>query len=132
MMQKTSLIIGIVTLFIFVGGVLLFTKDSQPNNTEKETLALPTNHEYFWGEGCPHCENVAKFLETWDGKDKVTIDKKEVFTNQANSLVMQRRAEYCKLTPPLGVPLLVTPEGVCLVGDEPIIDYFKGLNSEES
>lgn len=127
-MNKTGLLVAVVTLVIIVGGLFVFTKNKQQETSQPETL--PANYEYFWGEGCPHCENVAKFLEGWEGRDKVTIEKMEVFKDQTNALAMQKRAQYCKLTPPLGVPLLFTPEGTCFVGDEPIIEHFEGLDFE--
>lgn len=123
MANKFPLIIGIVTLLIIGGGVFLFSKN-QP-----QKLTLPNSYEYFWKDGCPHCENVAKFLDSWDKKDKVKIDKFDVVTDSQNQDRLFQRASYCKLnTTQLGVPFLFTPEGKCVEGDEPIIDFLKNLN----
>lgn len=116
----------VATILIIFGGILL-TSNSQP--PKPSPLPSPASYEYYWGEGCPHCANVEAFLESWDKKDKVAIDKKEVFKNQGNAAKMLSRAKACNLdTTSLAVPMLVTLDGKCLVGDTPIIDYFKGLS----
>lgn len=123
--MKKYLITGLITLLIIAGGIFIY---SNKKTGSSSTTSLPTSYEYFWGEGCSHCANVEKFLEGWSGKDKVALDKKEVFYNRANSQLMQQRAAYCNLdTRKIGVPFLFTPEGKCLVGDEPIIQYLKSL-----
>src|SRR3989304_6769618 len=115
------LVIIVVTVFLIAGGVTAFTKK------EKQALGLPTNYEYYWSTTCPHCAKVQEFLDSWEGKDKLTLDKKEI-ENFANSTLLIKRASTCNIpTETVGVPFLFTPEGQCLVGDEPIIEFFKGL-----
>ena len=81
-----------------------------------------------WGNGCPHCEVVDEFLVTWEGKDKVAVEKREVWYNKTNAQIMAVRAEDCGIAKSdLAVPFLVTPDGKCLLGDEPIINLFKEL-----
>lgn len=91
---------------------------------------LPSNLTYYWGNGCSHCKNVEDFLSTWGKKDKVTIEKKEVWGNIANAKEMEARYKSCNITDPkdMGVPLLFTPDGKCFDGDEPIIQFLKELN----
>jgi glutaredoxin len=85
-------------------------------------------YEYYWGDGCPHCKIVAEFMETWDGKDKFKITKYEVWNNTKNAAQMNERAKACNVVrSEMGVPFLVTPEGKCLTGDQPIINLFKSL-----
>lgn len=122
-MKKFPIIIALVTVVIIVGGVIFVSKDSTP-----QSYPLPTNLEYYWGEGCPHCKNVEDFMEGWDKKDDVTIEKSEVWNNPKNAAKMQARYDYCQIPPTqMGVPLLFTPDGKCYSGDTPIIDYFKSL-----
>jgi len=122
-MKKFSLIIGVVTVLIVVGGILLVSKNSTP-----KLYPLPANLTYYWGDGCPHCKIVEDFISTWDNKDTVKIDKKEVWNNTANANELKVRYEYCKVPQSeMGVPLLFTPEGKCYSGDQPIIDYFKSI-----
>jgi hypothetical protein len=72
---------------------------------------------------------VEEFFSTWEGKDKVSIDKKEVWKNRENATLMRQRASSCNIPlDSLGVPFLFTPEGRCIEGDEAIIEHFKGLS----
>ena len=115
------LVIIVVTVFLIAGGVTALTKK------EKQALGLPTNYEYYWSTTCPHCAKVQEFLDSWEGKDKLALDKKEI-ENFANSTLLIKRASTCNIpTETVGVPFLFTPEGKCLVGDEPIIEFFKNL-----
>jgi hypothetical protein len=117
----------VVAVIVVVAGLYFLAKSNDSKSTVSNSL--PTSYEYYWGNGCPHCLVVAEFLDGWTGRDKVSIEKKEVWNNQANYLQMQKRAEYCQLDKnSLGVPLLFTPEGKCFVGSQPIIDLFTSLN----
>ncbi|KKR62897.1 hypothetical protein A2210_00370 [Candidatus Woesebacteria bacterium RIFOXYA1_FULL_40_18] len=124
MKNKFGLIAGGVTLLIIFGGVFLF---SRPQSQTSDT-PLPTAYEYFWGDGCPHCAIVEEFLNSWEGKDKIAIDKKEVWNNRENASLLNQRVKSCSLNlNEVGVPFLFTPEGKCITGDTPIIDFFKSL-----
>lgn len=123
-MNKFPIIIGIITLLIVIVGVFLFSKKETT-----QALTLPTNLEYFWLEGCPHCKNVQDFIDSWEKKDQIKIEKLESQTNRQNGQRLLSVGKYCNLeTQSLGsVPLLFTPEGKCFLGDEPIISYLKTL-----
>ena len=119
--MNKSLIIGIViSLVVLVGGAVLLTRPS--------TLPSITNLEYYWGNGCPHCKVVAEFMETWEKKDTVKMDKFEVWYNSKNAQRFNERAKICNFKPEeMGVPVLITPDSKCFTGDTPIIDYLKSL-----
>jgi len=124
--KKFTIIAVILTLVIVAGGVFLTSKSQNSNSLG--SYPLPTNLTYYWGDGCPHCKIVEDFLSTWDKKDTVKIDKKEVWNNVANANELKARYVYCKVPQSeMGVPLLFTPDGKCYSGDTPIIDYFKSL-----
>ena len=130
-MKRFPLLVGFVSILIIIGGVLIFSNNST-DNPETTSPPLPDSYEYYWGEGCPHCANVEEFLSTWENRDKVQIDKKEVYNNQDNIGLFKSRAEFCKLpNNQVGVPFLFTPEGECVVGDTPIINLFKQIKFEE-
>ena len=125
MKSKFPLIVAAVTLLVILGGIFLFSKprDSTPIPTPD-----PTAYLYFWGDGCPHCANVQAFFDTWGKKDQANINKLEVWNNSVNARLMQEKAKDCGIAPSgMGVPFLVTPEGKCISGDEPIIDLFKSI-----
>lgn len=120
-MNKTSIILIAVTILALFGGAYLF---SRPTET-----APISGYEYFWGDGCPHCKIVADFMETWSGKDKINIKKLEVWNNTKNAAQMNERAKVCNIPRTgMGVPFMVTSDGKCLMGDQPIIEHFKSLN----
>lgn len=121
-MKKFNLLIILATAVILVSGVFLVSKAGSPP-------PLPTAYEYFWKEGCPHCKNVESFLEGWEKKGKVQINKIDVGGSSQNARLLSQRADYCKIpAAEVGVPLLFTPNGKCVGGDEPIINFFKNLN----
>lgn len=126
-MKRFGAIIAIATLLIVGGGIYLFSRNSASEQTATP-LSAPTSYEYYWGNGCPHCKNVEDFLNSWQGKDKIKLEKFEVWNNRENARRMKARAEACNLPQKdLAVPFLVTLEGKCIGGDEPIIQFFKDL-----
>lgn len=125
-MKRFPIIIGVITLAIIGGGVFLFSRGLK--NAAPPTFP-PATYEYFWGNGCPHCEIVDKFFTTWEGKDKIQLTKYEVWYNSENARLMRERGTSCQIAQnDLAVPFLVTPEGKCLLGDEPIIQFLKTID----
>lgn len=119
--MKLSIIFIAICVLVFGAGIYLFSKPTE--------VPAITGYEYYWGDGCPHCKTVAEFFDGWSGKDKVQITKYEVWNNTKNATLMAERAKNCNIVrTEMGVPFLVTPEGTCLNGDQPIIDHFKSLN----
>ena len=129
-MKNFPLIAVGLTLLVLLGGIFLFSgkKEVSP----EPAPATPTAHEYFWGDGCPHCANVDEFFATWEGKDRVEIKKMEVWYNKTNALLYNQRADACQIPKDQrGVPLLYTLDGKCLTGDEPIINFFSEMKFDE-
>lgn len=125
-MKRIPIIAVLATLAIFAGGIFLFSRptDDQPL-ADRTTLPSPTSHQYFFSPTCPHCTKVAEFMETWDKKDTFQMQKYDV-SDTENSDLFLARGKACGIRPSeLGVPLLMTLEGKCIVGDTPIIDYLK-------
>lgn len=117
-------------LFIVIAIVLTVAffifKNSQPK--DEEEVAAPTTNQYFWSKTCPHCANVAEFIDGWDKKDNFLMEKYEINESSENRLKFYNMGMFCKISKSeLGVPFLVTPDGKCLVGDQPIIEYLKSL-----
>ena len=126
-MKRFGLIAIVATLIILAGGVYLFSRGST-----SPAVAPVSGYEYFWGNGCPNCETVEKFFETWEGRDKVAIEKKEVWYNKTNAGLMAARGQTCGIPrSELGVPFLVTPEEKCLIGSVDIINLFTEMEFDE-
>ena len=119
-MNKFFLGIIAATIIIIIGGVFVI------GGKEEEPLEPPTGYEYYWGDGCPHCAKVAAFMDSWENKDKIDLTKYEIWNNAGNASRMNKRAKECNLSD-IGVPLLVKPDGSCVNGDTPIIEYFSNL-----
>lgn len=140
-----ALVVSVLLIASFTIGYTLISSKNSPDLADVSATPTPFDpssatssaspsttqgtYEYFWGDTCPHCANVAKFLESWEGKDKVKIDKKEIYRNPDNARLLDTRAQVCNLPKDqIPVPFLVTPERECITGDEPIINHFKSLN----
>ncbi len=120
-MHKPIVLLIIATILIMFGGAYIFSKPVE--------IPAISGYEYYWGDGCPHCKIVDEFTSSWSGKDKINIKKLEVWKNTKNAELMAERVKKCDIARnELGVPLLVTPDGKCLIGDQPIIEHYKSLN----
>lgn len=119
-------VVGIV--IVLIAGIFLFSGDNQQKAAD---LPLPQNHEYYWSTTCPHCAVVNEFMENWEHSDELALDKYET-ANPENASRLQARALSCNIPPTqIGVPLFFTPQGECIVGDQPIIDYLNSLYPNE-
>ncbi|MEI6498492.1 MAG: hypothetical protein WCO23_00860 [bacterium] len=105
------ILIGIVALFIF------FRKPSTPEF--KQAI-------FFYSDTCPHCKNVEKFIDENNIKAKIDFVSKEVSTNDKNANDLISKGQECKIAEEnIGAVPLYWDNGVCTVGDTPIIDYLK-------
>jgi glutaredoxin len=111
------LIIAVIVVFAFFG-----RKNNNPGGGNTESL---DGIILFYGQGCPHCANVDKYIAENNVKDKVTFAELEVFSNQDNAKLLEEKAAVCGLPiDSIGVPFL-WDGSKCLVGDQDIINFFK-------
>lgn len=117
----------LILIVILIGVVILLSSRSKPavlseKNTQGPELIL------FWGDGCPHCENVKKFVSDNNADKKINISQKEVYHDQNNQNELQQIALKCSnidASGGIGVPLAyIVSENKCLLGDKPIIDWL--------
>jgi glutaredoxin len=96
------------------------TVSTSSNNSLQNELTL------FYGDGCPHCALVEAYLK--ENPPKFNLKQKEVYYNEANQKELTLRAKTCGLPlNEIGVPFLWTGSN-CIIGDQPIINYFKQLS----
>lgn len=130
-------------IYIFIIIVVLFgfykllstppkSSNSNPENIEAQIEVDSTDSDliFYWGDGCPHCENVEEFMTTNNVDQKLKINKKEVYKNIDNQEELKAIAnQYCPeviTNGGIGVPLAFDVQNkVCLSGDTPIIDFLK-------
>lgn len=126
-MNKFGIIIISFTLLILAMGAFFLTKPAKPVQIPERDKS---SYEYFWGNGCPHCAKVQEFIDSWNKKDTIKITKYEVWYNKDNAQIMQSRYDSCpknSVGSSIAVPLLITPDGKCFMGDEPIINHLKSI-----
>lgn len=109
----------------------------QPNNATAETADKYQNYPvyddpdlvFYWGNGCPHCENVEKWLDENNSDQKLKINYKEVYYNQDNQAdLLKTVQQYCSdlsNKQEIGVPTGFDPvDKKCIQGDAPLIEFL--------
>ena len=125
-MKKKALLFVLMGLAVVAGVILLVRKGfCDINKIDTGGIIL------FYGSGCPHCANVEKYLKANKVADRVQFTEREIFFNKCNAKLLEKLAVHCGLsTEEIGVPLLwdgsTSTDQKCLVGDENIINFFKG------
>jgi len=127
--MKNKIIISTI-LFAIVLIFSFFALSQTKNQASISKTAADQNQSnsqiiLFYGDGCPHCAIVEKYIEENDIINKFSFAQKEVYHNQSNAKELEEKAKICGLpTDSIGVPFL-WDGSTCLVGDQPIIDFFK-------
>lgn len=85
----------------------------------------------FWGDGCPHCATLDKYINDNKLNDKFKINRKEVWYNKTNQALLESTVKSCQpaidTSGGMGVPFAyINSSKSCLVGDQPIIDWLNG------
>ncbi|MFH1601656.1 MAG: hypothetical protein ABIB61_01730 [Candidatus Shapirobacteria bacterium] len=101
------------------------TQNEQASVSESPITVASDALIFFYGNTCPHCEDVEEWMTENKIEEKIQIVKKEVYDNHANSLELTQAAKSCSLpTDSIGVPFLYTPEGECSIGTPDITAYL--------
>jgi len=121
-------------IFIFIiSGILAFIVKTGNNKVvikkvldEKQTKVNTTilDLTLFYGNTCPHCADLEKWMQENKIEEKIKIIKKEIYDNQQNAQELTQAAKKCGLaTNSIGVPFLFA-EGRCLIGTSNIISFL--------
>lgn len=120
-------IVIVLIIIIVLGSFLKLVPEKSLNFLSKGSVINP-DLVIFWGNGCPHCENVKKFVSDNNINSKIKLEFKEVYSDKANQEEMKSNANECPeidISSGLGVPFgFVKSEHKCIVGDQPIIDWI--------
>lgn len=136
----------LIVAIIFFGGLFWLLSQPPKSNTEVKNQTDNTINKtedkykdaqvydnpdlvFYWGNGCPHCENVEKWLDENNSDQKLKINYKEVYYNQANQAELIKTVkEFCpdiSNDQGIGVPTGFDPVNKkCIQGDEPIIEFL--------
>jgi len=111
----------ILGVFLFFALVIFSGCGNPPEVTTDDSAII-----LFYGEECPHCKVVEKYVADNNVKAKVTFTEREVNHDKANANLMVKRQEACKLDKASvgAVPFLWTAEK-CYLGQDEIINFFK-------
>jgi glutaredoxin len=132
-MKKTISFLMFLGIFIAVSVGFYILKGHNKNslnntfsNSTSSTQKL-TEIVLFYGIGCPHCAKVEEFIKTNKIKEKIEFEEKEVYYNKENAQKLIEIAKNCGFKEnEIGVPFLWDGENQkCIIGDEPIINFFK-------
>lgn len=113
--------------YLFLAGALIFAvilayiflNVKQKNNSDNQNTIL------FYGDSCPHCAEVEKYIADNNIKKKVSFIEKEIYKNADNAKLLQEKAKGCGIKDAdIGVPFLWLPSGNCYMGNDDIIKIF--------
>ncbi len=101
-------------------------KASPQEETNNADVQLLSDEEeiFYWGTTCPFCHDVMDWMEENQVYEKLNVVKKEIYDNKENADELTQKADECGLTR-IGVPLLYTSDGQCLIGPQDIIEYLE-------
>ena len=129
----SAIALAVISSFLFV----VFSRNKNNQNLassvsspiNKTTTAAKNQAQeqiiLFYGDGCPHCATVEKYIAENNIEDKITMAKKEIYYNRSNAMELEEKVEACGLSSGfISVPFLWDGEE-CLVGVDQIINFFK-------
>lgn len=85
-----------------------------------------TSYIYYYGQGCPYCQQFQKYMESVWWFDKLNIDKREVWYNAENQTKMAEDIQRLWIvSEQIWVPFMVINQW----GEESYISWLDGLLS---
>lgn len=127
----------IVAIIFFAGLFWLLSRPPQSVNINPIKVESDNDYQeydnpdlvFYWGDGCPHCETVQKWLEDNNQQNILKINSKEVYKNKNNSKELFNTInQYCpefQGESGIGVPTAFDPVGQkCFQGSDEIIKFL--------
>lgn len=124
-------IVVLITVILSISIVVLISNNMKDNKEIKLTDMTEENISYskekiniylFYGEGCPHCEELKNYLNNLDNKEKsyFNIYTFEVWNNSTNQQFMKDSAKSLNKEVS-GVPFLI-------IGNKTFEGYSESMN----
>jgi glutaredoxin len=124
---KIAVAVVVVAGAIFAANSAGFFKSQSGAAPEMGKIVL------FYGHDCPHCKDLELWMTNNGINDKVSMDKLEVQYNKDNQNLLKGAAKVCNMgETSIGVPFLWTGEGNCLLGVEPIEEFFNQKSGQQN
>jgi hypothetical protein len=115
-----------IALFILI--TIILTACGIKNNTSivpQQKTENPEQIILYYGDTCPHCKIVEKYMLDNKVAEKLQIVQKEIFNNMENASEMADKASICKLDiSKIGVPFLYY-KSQCYMGDPDVIKFLE-------
>lgn len=84
-------------LKIVVLGMLLILGLSSCGTQNNDIINPDADYIYYYGITCPHCKDLNEYMEANDIYHKVSIEKKEVWKNEANQQEFEALAQKLQI-----------------------------------
>lgn len=121
-----KIVIFIVVIIVLVGGVFWAFQSGIFTKLSVQPTPLPAGIILFYGQGCPHCADVEKFIAQNNIDSKLKITRLEVWYNKANAGLLSQVAQKCGITSgSVGVPFLYDGNGKCYIGEVDVPNFLK-------
>lgn len=122
-MKKENRIFLLIVLLVATSFAVALIKNKKSDN--KNNSVTPVSDQIlFYSNYCPHCDNVADYIDENNIKDKFNFTELEVADNQTNAKILYEKAQECGINRNnIGVPLFFN-NGTCLTGDTDVINYL--------
>jgi glutaredoxin len=99
-------------------------QSSQEGSLTTKSTVNDNNPIFFYGNTCPHCEDVEKWMKANKIEEKMKIVKKEVYDNSENAQELSLAAQSCGLDANnIAVPFLYAGNK-CYIGTPDIVSYL--------
>ena len=116
--SKNKIIAYFIIIGIMFGGMFFLLQSSRP------TLPSPDKIILYFGNTCPHCKDLEKYILDNKIKEKVSFEEKEVYENKTNSTELTMVATSCNIpNDQIFVPFMYA-NGKCLVGGDEITKFL--------
>ena len=121
---KIFIWVGVFMIFV-VAGLIWLASQSEDINTSDVIKLDEKSIILFYGDGCPHCADVEKYIDENNITQKVSFEKLEVWNNKQNAQTMKEAAKICNLDiEKIGVPFLFA-QNECYIGTPDVKEFFK-------
>lgn len=116
--------VGILIILV-IGGLIWLASQSKDVDTGNVTKLDEKSIILFYGDGCPHCADVERYIDENNIAQKVFFEKLEVWNNEQNVQIMKEATKICKLDETkIGVPFLFA-QSKCYIGTPDVKNFFK-------